>query len=713
MSLVELEGAKTKIIATLGNPKTIYDKKTGKVSSLYGTYKNGVYDENRVQVGEVTIESLVEGFIRNHADLIRMNVAHHKTEEVKRDFLELKDAILKVERRLAGFLGERRVGVLVDLPGPKIRFQNKFRLPKEYLTVLFDDGKPFPEGSKKAKGLLTAATERSVRINLGMEPFASAAPGATKKILDEVRHRLMSSDTKNPLLAFIGDTECTLEVLEVEGDAQLRCKVIHDGTGGKPLSGQKGFTIRGIKKPIAAFTDEDEEKLALVLAADAESEDRVLTHVGISFCQTFDDVRRALDCMLRQHGGSRVPKNIEAAMLELPDLIAKIETKEGLDNIEEILDFADGVMVARGDLALEMETVEVPAAAKSIIRSANNRGKTVIMATQMLESMQNNLECSRPEAFDVFNAVVDGVDAVMLSGETSSGKYPALAIRKMRRLALEADDYMSKLDENHSHVDKYYQEFTDPNRRKEIQERWMWLVDHYTKQHGVGDISQEQLDNVEHFLALKWARLNDQDSTDRITHAACTMAADVNVEGLVAPTKSGRTARMLARFRPPRLISAQPDSPYTARKLSIVWGTTVAGIVPTWEGMEVDELMEASWKHLDDLLDKAIVFICGTPIGKVGASNVLLRTIVPQSDAESLKSSKKARTKRRAPSRSNAKRSTNGLAGVRDHAKLAVDIKDSSPESQPWMALAGSLDGHSGRELARAVNEAFGREIEV
>jgi pyruvate kinase len=653
MSLIDHKGAKTKIIATLGNPKTINDK--GK-ESKYGTYKNGVYDENRDKAEEVTIESLVELFVRNHADLIRMNVAHYETDDVRADFLELKDAILKVERRLAGSLGERRIGLLVDLPGPKIRFQNEFRLPSERLTVLFDEGEPVPEDSEEAKGLLSEAAHRSVRINLGMKPFATAAPGVMRRILDEVRDRL-ESHPKQPLLAFIGDADCTLEVLPEEREAELLCKVIHDGTGGKPLTGQKGFTIRGIQKPIPAFTEEDKEKLRILLAADAESEDRVLTHVGISFCQTFDDVRRALDCMLRPHRGSKVPKDLEAAMLKLPDLIAKIETEEGLKNIDGILDFADGVMVARGDLALEMETVEVPAAAKRIIRCANNRGKTVIMATQMLESMQDNLECSRPEAFDVFNAVFDGVDATMLSGETSSGKYPALAIRKMRRLALEADDYMSKLDENHSHVDKYYQEFTDPNRRKEIDERWSWLVEHYAKQRTAGHISKEEFDLVVQFLLLKRERLNDQDSTDRITHAACTMAADVNVEGLVAPTKSGRTAQMLARFRPPRLISAQPDSPYTARKLSIVWGTTVAGIVPTSKRMKLDQLMKASAKHLHELRDKAIVFICGTPIGKVGSSNVLLRTKtkVPPSGAGKSKSGKNAPTKRRSVPGSNAR----------------------------------------------------------
>jgi pyruvate kinase len=560
-----------------------------------------------------------------------------------------------VERRLAGSLGARRVGVLVDLPGPKIRFQNKFRLPDEYLRVLFDDGKSVPKGSARVKGLLTATTDRSVRINLGMQSFARAAPpGATTQILDDVRDRLAVRDKKNPLLAFIGDTECTLEVLDVVGDAQLLCRVVHDGTKGIPLTGQKGFTIRGIKKPIPAFTQEDEKKLGIVLAADAESEDRVLTHVGISFCQTRDDVRRALNCMLRQRKSRRVPKDLEAAMLELPDLIAKIETKEGWENIERILDFADGVMVARGDLALKMETVEVPAAAKSIIRSANNRGKTVIMATQMLESMQNNLECSRPEAFDVFNAVVDGVDAVMLSGETSSGKFPALAIQKMRRLALEGETYLSEHDKNHSHVDKYYQEFTDPKRREEIQERWKDLVIDYKLQAAGGQISPKESRIVEQLLELKQTRLNDQDSTDRITHAACTMAGDANVEGLVAPTKSGRSARMLARFRPPKLISALPDSAYTARKLSIVWGTTVAGIVPTEEGMEVDDLVDTSWKHLDDLQDKAIVFICGTPIGKVGTSNVLLRTKVTLSRA---KPGKRVPAKRRS-TRSNAKRST-------------------------------------------------------
>lgn len=631
MSIVVQEGARTKIIATMGDPAPLKDNQ-GNLISQYGTYKSGVCDIERSPVKRPTIESLVEMFIRNHADLIRMNAAHHPVEKVREDFLELKAAILKVEQRLGHLIGERHIGVLVDLPGPKIRFQNRFRLPEEYLTILFDDGEPVAEDSEAGRALTTPTKNRSVRINLGDTPFVVADPAAADKILDEVRDRLSVRTARNPLLAFIGDTECTLEVERVV-DRGLRCKVLHDGTNGKPLGNKKGFTIRGIKKPIVAFTAEDADKLRKVLAADALRGDKVLTHVGISFCQSADDVRRAINCMILQRGGGKLPKDIGTTMLDLPDLIAKIETQEGLSNIEEILDFADGVMVARGDLALEMETVEVPAAAKKIIRSANMRSKTVIMATQMLESMQKNLECSRPEAFDVFNAVVDGVDALMLSGETSSGKYPALAIQKMRRLATEAEEYLNRLDEGNLHMDRYYEEFADPARRQAIQHRWekelLSSVKHSTK----GEISKDEWHIVEQLLTSKQERLNDQDSTDRITHAACTMAADGAVKALVAPTKSGRTARMLARFRPPKFIFAVPHNSYTARKLAIVWGTTIAGIVSTRRDMEVSDLMAASWKRLGHLAGSTIVFICGTPIGQVGTSNLLSRTVVPGTDA--------------------------------------------------------------------------------
>ncbi|HYR10336.1 MAG TPA: pyruvate kinase, partial [Longimicrobium sp.] len=449
-------------------------------------------------------------------------------------------------------------------------------------------------------------------------------------------------------LVFIGDNECTMEITEVQLNRRaVVCRVVHDATRGEPIGDRKGFTIRGVEINIPAFTREDGLKLSAVLKADVEGaqspdHERVLTHIGLSFCQTGHDVCRAIYFMLGQHYAwtlresgltrqSMPPEFIVPALFYLPDIIAKIETRTGLDNLEDILDYADGVMIARGDLALQMQTVEVPAAAKQIVDKAS-RGKTVIMATQMLESMRKNIECSRPEAFDVFNAVVDGVDAVMLSGETSVGRYPEHAIRKMRDLAAHAEAFQTERDPSASHVDRYAAELT-PAARERLRRRWNNIVAIANERWTQRMCAPDEFYMVAEIFNDKNRRLDEQESTDRITHAACRMAADGQVTGIVAPTNSGRTVRMLARFRPPQWIFAEPHHEYPARKLSMVWGAWIAAVIPNVEGMEVDDLMSLSWPHLQELRGQPIIFICGTPIGTVGTTNLLSRTSVPPPSA--------------------------------------------------------------------------------
>jgi pyruvate kinase len=596
------------------------------------------------EVADPTLGEVVEAFIKSGADVIRMNVAHSRIDDVGDDFRNLKREILRAERRLAEDLGPRRIGVLVDLPGPKIRFQQEFVVPTNTLIVKFDPGE---EGAAETEnGLLQKCDERAVRINLGDVPFAKAVDSTeTHRILTEIQ-RLVNdaAHTKQKPLAFIGDNECTLEITEVDLDTRsVKCRVVHDATRGEAIGDRKGFTIRGVEINIPAFTEEDAEKLSAVLAADVEGAEspgyeRVLTHIGLSFCQTGHDVCRAIYFMLGEHYAwtlresglthqSMPPEFVVPALFWLPDIIAKIETRTGLENLEDILDYADGVMIARGDLALQMQTVEVPAAAKQIVDKAS-RGKTVIMATQMLESMRKNIECSRPEAFDVFNAVVDGVDAVMLSGETSVGRYPEHAIRKMRDLAAHAEGFQAERDPLVSHVDRYAAELTAPIR-EELRRRWSDIVTIAFTRYGARQCAPGEYFMVSEIFNDKQRRLAEQESTDRITHAACRMAADGQVKGIVAPTKSGRTVRMLARFRPPQWVFAEPHHEYPARKLSMVWGAWVSAVIPNADGMEVDHLMKLSWPYLQELRGQPIIFICGTPIGTVGTTNLLSRTSIP------------------------------------------------------------------------------------
>lgn len=621
MSLI-MRGPRTKIIATLGDP-------TPTDNRPYGTYGDNFFDINRAPVKDLDLPKIITSFVRSGVDLIRLNFAHTGIEEVTTRFKAVKEAILKTENDLGSEIGAGRLGVLADLPGPKIRFKDPFYLPSDVLYIHFDEHDS-PRSGTWATLEQPKMQRASAQIFLGETAFAQADQKATERILESTRMKLAHRSPLKPVLAFIGDNDCTLEIEDVKDDV-LVCKIIADNTKGKPLTQRKGFTIRGIPKPISAFTKEDEEKLKRLLNADYESdlESRVLSHVGISFCQSREDARRVLSFIVETIKSKYPDRDLGWYLVEAPQLIAKIETEEGAIKKDEILDIADGVMIARGDLALEMETVDIPKVSKDIVAHANLRGKAVIMATQMLESMKTSIECTRPEAVDVFNAVVDGVDALMLSGETSSGNYPEHAICKMQELAERAENFVSTSVGIDSQIEGYFRQLNEIRQRVSTwKERWKDIRGEYNVLRGNNIINDDVLVFIQRLADIKESRLKTQDSTDRISHAACTMAADENVAAIVAPTQSGRTARMLSRFRPRTWILTQPHSTLTARKLSIDWGVSVAGVIQITEDMNVRKLMEESQRRLDGLKGKTVIFTCGLPLGKVGTTNLIYRGIV-------------------------------------------------------------------------------------
>jgi pyruvate kinase len=270
------------------------------------------------------------------------------------------------------------------------------------------------------------------------------------------------------------------------------------------------------------------------------------------------------------------------------------------------------------------------------------------MATQMLESMKETIECTRPEATDVFDAVVDNVDALMLSGETSSGKYPAHAIEKMRALAHNAETYINErasggtvfIDD--TQIQKHFRQLEQIRHRAELwQERWIEIGKEYSVRSAEGEITEDEYHFVDELVRLKNKRLRKQHSTDRITHAACLMSIDAGdhrrharCEAIVAPTTSGRTARMLSRFRPRVWILAQPHNQLTARKLTVDRGVMAIDILPVQKGgTEVDSLILQSRQAFDrkykELIgedrDATIIFTCGSPLGEVGTTNMIQR----------------------------------------------------------------------------------------
>lgn len=619
-----LERQKTKIVATLGDPAA-------------GTYKAGIFGLNLRRRKNPTLEYILDLFIRQGVDVVRMNLAHIDEDAIEAKFLAVKCAMLPLERKY-----NRRLGLLIDLPGPKIRFKSDgWQVPNNLLHISLKD---IPE-DLSTHG--SRPRESTACVCLGDRSFAKENPSAAKCILKQLREMVSDKDTENPLV-FIGDNDCTLRVKEVTEDDLITCKVIAPPNP-VLIEKDKGFTIRGVKISIPGFTDEDRVKLKAVLDADYKvldsgADTRLLTHIGISFCQSFEDVfevLRFLDSTVKTKKKQRKTKktseepSLARRLPGLPLVIAKIETAEGVEKIEEILNLADGVMIARGDLSLQLPTIEGPEVLKKIAMAASIRGKSSIIATQMLESMKMNIECSRPEASDVFNAVLDGVDALMLSGETSSGRYPAHAIEKMRDLALRAEHLLDEraaesqyMGDYHSKLLRFKKHYANSlHQWTKIMQRFGddWLKKSLKQLPAEAHESARQVfDFMTDLAPIKNSRYQNQGSADDVTHAACVMAADKNVHAIVAPTASGRTARMLSRFRPRPWIVAQPHEEFVARKMSLIWGVHIGDVYPAPNS--VSKLMLKSYESLQQtkgLMNSTIIFICGTPLGEVGSTNLV------------------------------------------------------------------------------------------
>jgi pyruvate kinase len=280
-----------------------------------------------------------------------------------------------------------------------------------------------------------------------------------------------------------------------------------------------------------------------------------LDYLALSFVRTAEDVR-ALRGLLQELGAS-IP------------IIAKVEKREALENFEAILEAADAVMVARGDLGVEIPPEEVPIHQKRIIQLCNRAGKPVITATQMLNSMVNHPRPTRAEASDVANAILDGTDAVMLSAETATGAYPVEAVQMMARIARMAEEAM-------------------PHRR------WLDLI---------GEPSEV---------------------TEAISRATVEIAERVGARAIVTSTISGYTARMIARHRPSVPILAVTPIPATLRQLALVWGvqpTLMPAVRNTDEmlGAASQAALQSGLAQLGDLL----VITAGVPFGRPGHTNLL------------------------------------------------------------------------------------------
>jgi pyruvate kinase len=408
----------------------------------------------------------------------------------------------------------KHVAILLDVKGPKIR------------TGKIEGGQvELVDGAEVTLTITPVERGTASRVWISYEGLVEDVyPGAPIRIDD----------------GLIG-----LEVIEVSG-ADIRCRVTNGGT----LKDNKGINVPGVTLRIPGVTDKDKADIRFGIEQGVDM-----------FAASF--VRKAGDIL-------EVRKILEEHEYTA-DIIAKIETVEGMDRLEEILEVTDGMMVARGDLGVEIATEDVPLAQKRIISLCNRAGKPVITATQMLDSMQRNPRPTRAEAGDVANAIFDGTDAVMLSGETAAGRYPLEAVQTMAQIALRAEDAILK---------------------NEVAYR------HHVK--------------VERMV------------TDAVSHAAKEMAEDLDVAAIVTATTSGYTARKIAKHRPLRDVIAATPSSQVARRLMVTWGihpVVVSMTTTTDEVLEtaVQGALDAGYVRHGDM----VVIVAGVPVGMSGTTNLL------------------------------------------------------------------------------------------
>lgn len=346
---------------------------------------------------------------------------------------------------------------------------------------------------------------------------------------------------------FIDDGKIKLSIKEAVND-RLICQV---ETGGY-LSDKKGVNIPGLNFGIPCITETDRKDIEFALNLGID-------YVAVSFVKNSGEINK-----LKKFLKSRDHSDVK--------VIAKIENREAVQNIDHIIEAADGLMVARGDLGVELPLSEVPGIQKKIIRKCNQLGKPVITATQMLESMNKNSIPTRAEASDVANAVYDGTDVVMLSGETAAGQYP---IKSLQTLV----DILLKTEQEIDYEKEYYNK------------DW-------------GDFEKEVV-NI-------------------IGKTATTAAYEISARAITVSTKSGNTARMIARFRPDTPIIAVTIDPRITRQLNLSWGVfpVEAEFVSELESL-LSKLIECT--QATSLVDQGdpVVIIAGIPTGLTGKTNML------------------------------------------------------------------------------------------
>lgn len=445
--------------------------------------------------------------IRAGMNVARLNFSHGNHKE--------HQARIKNIRKAAEITNQT-VGILLDTKGPEIRTGV---LEKEEIMLEVDQ-----------------------TLRLSMEEMV----GNENKI--SVSYPGLIDDVEIGATILLDDGLIALKVVEKEMETKEIVTVVKNAG---VLKSKKGVNIPNVRINLPGMTEKDAQDIQFGIEEDID-------FIAASF------VRRAKDVLeirkvLEKHGASHI------------QIIPKIENREGVDNIQEILEVSDGVMVARGDLGVEIPAEEVPLVQKELIQKCNEQAKPVITATQMLDSMQRNPRPTRAEASDVANAIFDGTDAIMLSGETAAGKYPVEAVETMDKIA----------------------------RRVE------------------GALPYKQMLNNRTKTTLPTI-------TDAISQSVSHTAYNLKARAIITATESGHTARMISKYRPQSPIIAVTSHPPVLRRLSLLWGVygTLGQKVDTTDEL-LDSAVEESLRTNMVTYGDLVVITAGVPINEIGTTNLI------------------------------------------------------------------------------------------
>ncbi|OGX74860.1 pyruvate kinase [Enterococcus faecalis] len=439
-------------------------------------------------------------------NVCRLNFSHGDYEEHGARIKNIREAV-----KITG----KRVAILLDTKGPEIRTNDM------------------------ENGAITMKIGDSVRISM------TEVLGTNEKF--SITYPELINDVNVGSHILLDDGLIDLEVTDIDRDANEIVTVVkNEGV----LKNKKGVNVPGVSVNLPGITEKDANDIRFGIG-------QGIDFIAASF------VRRASDVL-------EITKILEEENATHIQIIPKIENQEGIDNIDEILKVSDGLMVARGDMGVEIPTEDVPVVQKALIKKCNALGKPVITATQMLDSMQRNPRPTRAEANDVANAIYDGTDAVMLSGETAAGDYPLEAVQTMARIAVR---------------------------------------------------TEETLVNQDSFALKLYSKT---DMTEAIGQSVGHTARNLGIQTIVAATESGHTARMISKYRPKAHIVAITFSEQKARSISLSWGVyaTVADKPSSTDEMfnlasKVSQ--EEGYASEGDL----IIITAGVPVGEKGTTNLM------------------------------------------------------------------------------------------